>query len=137
MVESEKATTPADYERVLRELQKERIDGTEFINLRQEIARLAPLKERLARTQRPDRISSRGHAHRPDTLTQTIPEITCRRGRPIRWYNHETRRSFSRLLKANGSSQPDRVVNSPIVGQDIANKVRVKKHILSYVIRKC
>ena len=51
LIASEQAATQTDYERVLRELQKERIDGTEFINLRQEMTRLAPLRERLARTQ--------------------------------------------------------------------------------------
>lgn len=50
-VTSEKTATQADYERILRELQKERIDGSEFIRLRQDITRLAPLNDRLLKSQ--------------------------------------------------------------------------------------
>jgi ABC-type lipoprotein export system ATPase subunit len=50
-VASEKAAAQADYERILRDLQKERIDGGEFIRLRQDITRLAPLNERLVKNQ--------------------------------------------------------------------------------------
>ncbi len=50
-VASEKAAAQADYERILRELQKDRIDGSEFIRLRQDMTRLAPLNERLLKSQ--------------------------------------------------------------------------------------
>jgi hypothetical protein len=39
------AQIETDYQRVLRELQKERIDGTEFINIRRAIADLQPVAE--------------------------------------------------------------------------------------------
>ena len=38
----------AEYERILRELQKSRVDGEEFIRLRRQIEELRPLQERLA-----------------------------------------------------------------------------------------
>lgn len=50
-VASEKAAMQADYENILRELQKERIDGAEFIRLQQEITRLVPLKEKLTKAE--------------------------------------------------------------------------------------
>lgn len=43
-VAAEKAATQAAYEAALRELQKKKIDGGEFIRLRAEIERLGPLK---------------------------------------------------------------------------------------------
>ena len=42
----------AQYERILRELQKSSVDGAEFIRLRQEIERLSPLRERRALLER-------------------------------------------------------------------------------------
>ncbi len=52
-VEREKSATQADYEKALRDLQKEKIDGNEFIKLRQEIERLSPLTSQ--KTQLDDR----------------------------------------------------------------------------------
>ncbi len=49
-VERDKAT--AGYEKALRELQKDRIDGEEFIRLRRQIETLRPLNERLATLRR-------------------------------------------------------------------------------------
>ncbi|MCC6206440.1 MAG: phosphoesterase [Hyphomicrobiales bacterium] len=43
-VAAEKTSTQAAYEAALRELQKQKIDGNEFIRLRSEIERLSPLK---------------------------------------------------------------------------------------------
>jgi len=50
-VASEKTATQADYEKTLRELQKERIDGSEFIRLLQDSTRLGPLNDRLTKAQ--------------------------------------------------------------------------------------
>lgn len=44
--EERKRTVQAAYEQILRELQKSKIDGQEFIHLRQEIEDLRPLRER-------------------------------------------------------------------------------------------
>jgi energy-coupling factor transporter ATP-binding protein EcfA2 len=44
-----RASNQADFERALRELQKDRIDGDLFIKLRESIERLVPVKDRLAR----------------------------------------------------------------------------------------
>ena len=41
-----RATVEANYEKLLRELQKSKIDGAEFIRLRQQIEELRPLRER-------------------------------------------------------------------------------------------
>ncbi len=43
-----KQQVQAEYERILRELQKSRVDGEEFIHLRHQIEELRPLQERLA-----------------------------------------------------------------------------------------
>ena len=43
-VDQEKSSTQAAYEAALRDLQKQKIDGSEFIRLRAEIERLSPLK---------------------------------------------------------------------------------------------
>lgn len=44
--ESRKAQVQAAYEKILRELQKSRVDGEEFIRLRRKIEELRPLRER-------------------------------------------------------------------------------------------
>lgn len=44
--EKRKKDVQAEYERILRELQKSRVDGEEFIRLRQKIEELRPLRER-------------------------------------------------------------------------------------------
>lgn len=48
VIEGQKARSQSDYERTLRELQKENIDGEEFMRLRKEIERLKLLKEQKA-----------------------------------------------------------------------------------------
>lgn len=50
-VGQEKAATQVDYEKTLRDLQKERIDGNEFIRLRQDLGRLEPLTAQLTKTE--------------------------------------------------------------------------------------
>lgn len=46
----EKTGAQADYEKSLRELQKAKIDGNEFIQLRRDLERLGPIKNQLAKT---------------------------------------------------------------------------------------
>ena len=43
---SRKAQVQAAYEKILRELQKSRVDGEEFIRLRRQLEDLRPLRER-------------------------------------------------------------------------------------------
>ena len=50
--EGRKKTVQAAYEKILRELQKSRVDGEEFIRLRQQIENLRPLKEQQSSLQR-------------------------------------------------------------------------------------
>lgn len=50
--EARKMVVQADYEKILRELQKSKVDGEEFIQLRHRIEDLRPLKEREAALQR-------------------------------------------------------------------------------------
>ncbi len=47
-----KKAVQAAYEEILRELQKSKVDGAEFIRLRQQIEELRPLRDRLAALQR-------------------------------------------------------------------------------------
>lgn len=53
--DARKRQVQAEYERILRELQKSRIDGEEFIRLRRQIEELRPLRERLALLRRAER----------------------------------------------------------------------------------
>lgn len=53
-----------EYEKILRELQKSRVDGEEFISLRRQIEELRPLQERLALLQRLEK----EHTNRRRTL---------------------------------------------------------------------
>lgn len=55
-VEIRKNAVQGEYEKILRELQREKIDGAEFVRLRTQIEKLKPLREQKARIQ--DRIAS-------------------------------------------------------------------------------
>jgi len=46
--EQEKSKAQQEYEQLLRELQKDRIDGNEFIQLREQMERMRPIQERLS-----------------------------------------------------------------------------------------
>jgi len=65
--DARKAEVQAGYEKILRELQKSRVDGEEFIRLRRQIEELRPLRERKA-------VLERGQkdllAHRRELLAQ-------------------------------------------------------------------
>jgi hypothetical protein len=50
--DARRSVVQASYERILRELQKSRVDGEEFIRLRRQIEDLRPLRERLALSRR-------------------------------------------------------------------------------------
>ena len=49
--EQKKQLVQADYEKILRDLQKSKVDGAEFIRLRRQIEELRPLKERVVALQ--------------------------------------------------------------------------------------
>ena len=53
--EARKRQVQAEYEKILRELQKSRVDGEEFIRLRRQIEELRPLQDRLALLRRMER----------------------------------------------------------------------------------
>jgi hypothetical protein len=53
--EARKRQVQAEYEKILRELQKSRVDGEEFIRLRRQIEELRPLQHRLALLRRAER----------------------------------------------------------------------------------
>jgi predicted metal-dependent phosphoesterase TrpH len=57
-----KQKAQAEYERILRELQKSRVDGEEFIRLRRKIEELRPLREQQTRVQRAEK--ERGESRR-------------------------------------------------------------------------
>ena len=50
-VAAEKASAQANYEQALRDLQKAKIDGNEFMQLKRDLARLGPIKTRMERTE--------------------------------------------------------------------------------------
>ncbi|MEX2206664.1 MAG: AAA family ATPase [Myxococcota bacterium] len=49
-VGAERKAAAAEYEKILRELQKERVDGSEFIRLRQDVLRLEPIRTQQTKT---------------------------------------------------------------------------------------
>ncbi len=53
--EARKRQVQAEYEKILRELQRSRVDGEEFIRLRRQIEELRPLQDRLALLRRVER----------------------------------------------------------------------------------
>lgn len=53
--EARRKEVQAAYEKILRELQKSRVDGEEFIHLRRQIEELRPLRQRLASAQRTEK----------------------------------------------------------------------------------
>lgn len=62
--ETRKKEVQAAYEKILRELQKSRVDGEEFIRLRRQIEELRPLRERQASARR----TEKEHAERRRSL---------------------------------------------------------------------
>ena len=58
--EKRKKGVQADYEKILRELQKSRVDGEEFIRLRRQIEELRPMRERQRLVRRAERNSPTG-----------------------------------------------------------------------------
>ena len=65
--ETRKKDVQSTYEKILRELQKSRVDGEEFIRLRRQIEELRPLRERQASARR----TEKEHADRRRSL---LPE---------------------------------------------------------------
>lgn len=62
-----KSTVESSYEKILRELQKSKVDGAEFIRLRQQIEELRPLRDRLVALQRS---LTDYHEHRRNVLVE-------------------------------------------------------------------
>ncbi len=81
----------AMYERILRELQKSRVDGEEFIHLRRQIEELRPLQERLALLRRLEK----EHANQRRTLLAEREDIKTAEFRTL----HDTARKVSSQLR--------------------------------------
>jgi len=71
--ENRKKGVQAAYEQILRELQKSRVDGEEFIRLRRQIEALRPLRERQALVQR----AEKEHAERRRNLLAEWEDVTA------------------------------------------------------------
>ena len=69
-----KQQVQAVYEQILRDLQKSRVDGEEFIQLRRQIEELRPLQERLAQRRRLER----EHANRRRTILAEWEDVKAR-----------------------------------------------------------
>ena len=81
----------AEYERILRELQKSRVDGEEFIRLRRQIEELRPLQERLAVLKRLEK----EHANQRRTLLAEWEDVKAAEFRTL----DEAARKVSKQLR--------------------------------------
>lgn len=77
--ESRKQQVQAGYERILRELQKSRVDGEEFIRLRRQIEELRPLQERLTLLRRLEK----EHADRRRALLAEWEDVKAKEFRAL------------------------------------------------------
>ena len=94
IVDARKAASQTAYEKVLRELQKDKIDGAEFVSLRKEIERLKPLRKR--KTALSQKLTSLDQTRR--NLLSTWDDL-----------KHEAYQKLERAAKKVSKALPDRL----------------------------
>ena len=104
--ETRKKGVQAAYEKILRELQKSRVDGEEFIRLRRQIEELRPLRERLDLVRR----SEKGHADKRRALLAEWEDFKAeefrRLDRAAKKVNHKLRNKVQVEVTAAGDREP-------------------------------
>lgn len=104
--EMRKKEVQAAYERILRELQKSRVDGEEFIRLRRQIEELRPLRERQSLTRRVEK----EHADRRRALLAEWEDFKAeefrRLDRAAKRVNQKLRDKVQVEVTAGGDREP-------------------------------
>ncbi|HUT24891.1 MAG TPA: phosphoesterase, partial [Sumerlaeia bacterium] len=104
--ETRKKGVQTAYEKILRELQKSRVDGEEFIRLRRQIEELRPLRERLDLVRR----SEKGHADKRRELLAEWEDFKAeefrRLDRAAKKVNQKLRNKVQVEVTAAGDREP-------------------------------
>jgi hypothetical protein len=139
--EARKRQVQAEYEKILRELQKSRVDGEEFIRLRRQIEELRPLQDRLALLRRMERELS-------DKRRQLLAEWEDAKAREFRALD-EAAKNVSKKLRdrvqvevtAGGNREPlFKILREEIPGrvaEAIENLRKAPALSLSHLVETC
>lgn len=102
--EERKKGVQAEYEKILRDLQKSRVDGEEFLKLRRQIEELRPLKDRLSLLQRVDR----EHGDRRRTLLAQWEDLKAEEFRLLDCAAKKVTRKLRNRVEVNVTAAGDR-----------------------------
>lgn len=116
--EIRKRSVQAAYERILRELQKSRVDGEEFIRLRRQIEELRPMRDRVSLLQRVEK----EHSERRRTLLAEWEDLKAqefrRLDRAAKRVSQKLRDKVQVEVTAGGDREPlFRILREEIGGQ--------------------
>ena len=104
--ETRRREAQSSYEKILRELQKSRVDGEEFIRLRRQIEELRPLRERLSQVRRVEK----QHADRRRALLAEWEDLKAkefrRLDRAAKKVNQKLRDRVQVEVTAGGDREP-------------------------------
>ncbi len=139
--ETRKKEVQAAYEKILRELQKSRVDGEEFIRLRRQIEELRPLRERLTLLRRLEK----EHADRRRALLAEWEDFKAeefrRLDRAAKKVNQKLRESVQVEVTAAGDREPlFKVLREEIGGrlsEAIESLTRVQALSLTEFVEAC
>lgn len=139
--ETRKKDVQAAYEKILRELQKSRVDGEEFIRLRRQIEELRPLRERLSLVRRMEK----EHADRRRALLAEWEDFKAeefrRLDRAAKKVNQKLRESVQVEVTASGDREPlFKVLREEIGGrlsEAIESLTRVQALSLTEFVEAC
>jgi DNA repair ATPase RecN len=139
--ETRKKEVQAAYEKILRELQKSRVDGEEFIRLRRQIEELRPLRERLGLVKRVEK----GHADRRRALLAEWEDYKAeefrRLDRAAKKVNQKLRDKVQVEVTAAGNREPlFRTLRDDVGGrlsEAIESLARVQALSLTQFVEAC
>jgi len=139
--ETRKKEVQAAYEKILRELQKSRVDGEEFIRLRRQIEELRPLRERLSLVRRVEK----EHADRRRALLAEWEDFKAeefrRLDRAAKKVNQKLRDKVQVEVTAAGNREPlFRTLRDDVGGrlfEAIESLARVQALSLTQFVEAC
>ncbi len=114
-----KQEVQAAYEKILRELQKSRVDGEEFIRLRRRIEELRPLQERLALLQRLDS----EHADRRRALLAEWEDVKAEEFRALDRAAKKVSRSLQNRVQVDVTAAGNREALFNVLREDIGGRM--------------
>lgn len=139
--ETRKKDVQAAYEKILRELQKSRVDGEEFIRLRRQIEELRPLRERQSLTRRVEK----EHADRRRALLAEWEDFKAeefrRLDRAAKKVNQKLRDKVQVEVTAGGDREPlFRILRDEVGGRlsEAIDSLRVARDLsLTQLVEGC